>query len=62
VLGSPVNLAQRLESNAPRGGILISSRTNELIAGAIATVPKGGIPLKGMDQPVPVYEVPVSSS
>jgi adenylate cyclase len=61
VLGSPANLAQRLESNAPRGGILISSRTNELIGDAITTVPKGGIPLKGVDQPVPVFEVPVSS-
>jgi adenylate cyclase len=62
VLGSPVNLAQRLESNAPRGGILVSSRTAELVAGAIATVPKGAVPLKGVDQPVPVYEVPIVTS
>ena len=31
VLGSAVNLAQRLESNAPVGGILISERTCELV-------------------------------
>lgn len=57
VLGSPVNLAQRLEANAPRGGILVSARTNELIAGAIATRSRGAIPLKGLDVPVEVFEV-----
>jgi adenylate cyclase len=59
VLGAPVNLAQRLESNAPRGGILIADRTRELIAGAIPTIPRGAIPIKGMARDVPVHEVPV---
>jgi adenylate cyclase len=59
VLGADVNLAQRLESNAPPGGILISQRTQALLPAAISTVPAGAIPIKGMAHPVPVYEVTV---
>lgn len=61
VLGAPVNLAQRLEANAPRGGILIAKRTRELIGGALPTIPRGAIPIKGMAQEVSVYEVPVDT-
>jgi adenylate cyclase len=57
VLGADVNLAQRLESNAPPGGILISDRTHTLIPASIQTVSAGTIPIKGMAHPVPVYEV-----
>jgi adenylate cyclase len=37
VLGSPVNLAQRLEANAPVEGIMISQRTWELVKDHVAT-------------------------
>src|SRR5258708_5558648 len=57
VLGADVNLAQRLESNAPPGGILISDRTHTLILESIRTVSAGTIRIKGMAHPVPVYEV-----
>lgn len=61
VLGSDVNLAQRLESNAPLDGILISQRTYELLDGAIPTRPAGRIVVKGLDDPVEVHVVVVSA-
>jgi adenylate cyclase len=57
VLGSPVNLAQRLESMAPAGGILISERTHALLAGTVPAVPRGRSQFKGLEEPVPVFEV-----
>ena len=59
VLGSDVNLAQRLEANAPVGGILISHRTYELLNGAIPAKPLEPIKVKGLETPVQVYEVPI---
>ena len=60
-LGSNVNLAQRLETEAPVGGILISERTNELVQDRVETVSIGPIRVKGLDAPVPVYEVHLDS-
>jgi adenylate cyclase len=57
VLGSAVNLAQRLESNAPVDGILISERTYELVKDKVPTRSPGAIKVKGIDEPVTVYEV-----
>lgn len=62
VLGADVNLAQRLESNAPVGGILIAGRTAELIRGRIPTVAHGTIAIKGLQESVAVYEVPVDAA
>ena len=59
VLGADVNLAQRLESNAPVGGILIAQRTAELIEDRIPTIARGTIAIKGLGDQVPVFEVPV---
>lgn len=59
VLGSDVNLANRLESNAPVEGIMISRRTYELVKDVIPTVPHEPILVKGLDTPVEVYTVPV---
>ena len=42
-LGGVVNIAQRLESNAPVGGILISARTYDLLRGAVRTAEGSGI-------------------
>jgi adenylate cyclase len=57
VLGSAVNLAQRLETNAPAGGILISQRTYELVKGEIAAHPVGALKVKGIETPVSAHEV-----
>ena len=57
VLGADVNLAQRFESNAPVGGILISQRTKDLLDSSIATRSAGKIHVKGLDEPFDAYEV-----
>ncbi|HVN48016.1 MAG TPA: adenylate/guanylate cyclase domain-containing protein [Bacteroidota bacterium] len=59
VLGSDVNLANRLESNAPVEGIMISRRTYELIKDHIPTLPHEKILVKGLDTPIEVFTVPV---
>ncbi len=62
VLGSDVNLANRLESNAPVEGIMISKRTYELIKGQIPTEPHEPVLVKGLDTPIEVYTVPVDET
>ncbi len=57
VIGSAVNMAQRLESNGPVDGILISQRTWELVRDVFSTSPMKEIMVKGYEEPVPVYEV-----
>ncbi len=57
VLGSHVNLAQRLESNAPVGGVLVGAATWNLIKDEIPARPMGDIQVKGIDEPVSVYEL-----
>ncbi|NTV43135.1 MAG: adenylate/guanylate cyclase domain-containing protein, partial [Syntrophobacteraceae bacterium] len=59
VLGSSVNLAQRLEANAPIGGILISKDTYAHVKDHIPTRSLGEIRVKGIEDPVSVYEIPV---
>jgi adenylate cyclase len=60
VLGSDVNLANRLESNAPVEGIMISKRTYELIKGQIPVKQHEPVLVKGLDTPIEVYTVPVN--
>jgi adenylate cyclase len=57
VIGSVVNLAQRLESQAATGGILISKRTYELLDGDVDVEPVGPMTLRGVVEPVEVYRV-----
>jgi adenylate cyclase len=59
VLGSDVNLANRLESNAPVEGIMISRRTYDLVKDEIPTLPHEPVLVKGLDIPIEVYTVPV---
>lgn len=59
VLGADVNLAQRLEANAPVEGIMISQRTYELVKDQIQTRSLEPIQVKGLDKPIQVYEVVV---
>jgi len=62
VLGSAVNLAQRLESNSPINGIFISQRTYELVKGRVPTRPLGKIQVKGLDEGIDAYEINVSEA
>jgi adenylate cyclase len=59
VLGSDVNLANRLESNAPVEGIMISRRTYELVKDQVPTLPHEPVLVKGLETPIEVYTVPV---
>lgn len=59
VLGSDVNLAQRLESNAPVEGIMISQRTYELVKDQVKTRHLEPIMVKGLEKPISVWEVEV---
>ena len=57
VLGSDVNLAQRLEASATPGQIMISHKTYEHVKHAIQAREIGEIMVKGFEHPVQVYEV-----
>lgn len=57
VIGSNVNLAQRLEANCPPGGILISEEVRRQLRDEIAARPAGTIQAKGFSEPIPVYTV-----
>ena len=62
VLGSDVNLAQRLESNAPVEGIMISEATYRYVKDEVPIRPLEPIKVKGLDTPVVVYEVLVEGT
>ncbi|MBI3071534.1 MAG: response regulator [Deltaproteobacteria bacterium] len=55
-IGDSVNRAQRFESNAPPGGVLISTSTFERIE-AMADVEPTELRLKGIDEPVRAYKL-----
>lgn len=57
IIGNTVNLASRLESNAPAGGILISQETYLLIKDMYQCEEKGKIEVKGFKEPVETYLV-----
>jgi len=57
IIGGAVNLASRLEHEAPAGGILISADTHVLVEDAIACTPSGVIDIRGMAYPVETYTV-----
>lgn len=50
LLGRNVNLAQRLEGAAPRGGVLLSARTAALVHDQFSLVKAGALKLKGFDR------------
>ena len=57
VVGSAVNVASRLESAAPTGGILISRNTYRHVRGLFDVVELEPITVKGVSEPIPVYLV-----
>ncbi|MGY8997525.1 MAG: adenylate/guanylate cyclase domain-containing protein, partial [Alphaproteobacteria bacterium] len=57
VLGSPVNLAARLQSAAEADVILIDENTQNLVAGHVGTEKIDQIAPKGFVRPIQVYQV-----
>jgi class 3 adenylate cyclase/tetratricopeptide (TPR) repeat protein len=57
VMGTPVNLAARIESAAPPGGLLISHNTYRHVRGVFDVEIQTPITAKGFTEPVPVYLV-----
>jgi class 3 adenylate cyclase/tetratricopeptide (TPR) repeat protein len=57
VVGETPNLAARLQTLAPPGGIVISQTTHDLLHGRFETEALGAHALKGFAEPVPVFAV-----
>jgi adenylate cyclase len=57
VIGSHVNLASRLESNARPGQILVSRATRDALPPSLSLLPAGTITAKGFADPVEVFSV-----
>ena len=55
--GETVNLAARLQSVAPAGGVVISEATARLVSGYFETAETGVHVLKGIDRPVRAFTV-----
>jgi DNA-binding response OmpR family regulator len=55
VIGDAVNRAQRHESNAPKGGVLLSETTYALVKDFVLARETEGIALKGIEKPVSAY-------
>lgn len=56
-IGDAVNVASRLQSNAPAGTVLLSASTYDLVAGRVEVEPLDPIQVKGRQQPVAVYRL-----
>ena len=57
VIGDVVNRAQRFESAAPRGGVLVGERTYQATKDSFEFEPRPGLKLKGVAEPVNAYVV-----
>ncbi|MDQ7911319.1 adenylate/guanylate cyclase domain-containing protein [Phytohabitans sp. ZYX-F-186] len=57
VSGEVVNVAARLEQNAPPGAVLVGAQTRLAAGGSLDTEPVGPLVLKGKDAPVPAYRL-----
>jgi class 3 adenylate cyclase/tetratricopeptide (TPR) repeat protein len=56
-IGHTTNLASRMQALAPTGSIAISEQTRKLVEGYFALKPLGPTRVKGLGEPVNVYEV-----
>jgi class 3 adenylate cyclase/tetratricopeptide (TPR) repeat protein len=56
-VGHTANLAARMEAVAPTGSIAISEHTRQLVEGYFQLRPRGPTRIKGLNEPVDVYEV-----
>ena len=57
VVGETPNLAARLQSMAPPGGVVLGERTRRLLRGALELVDLGAHELKGFAAPVRIWQV-----
>ena len=57
MVGGTVNLASRLEHEAPPGGVLISFETYALVKDKVLCEERGNVQVKGIVQPVATYAV-----
>lgn len=57
IVGSPVNLAARIEGHAEGGKVLVSEHTLGLAGEAFITAAERSVTAKGIDKPVTVYEI-----
>jgi class 3 adenylate cyclase len=57
VIGAPVNLAARLESQAGRGEVLISQASYELVQDAVRILDTRAVTAKGFSEPVLAYSI-----
>ena len=57
MIGGTVNLASRLEHEAPPGGVLISFETYALVKDHVRCEERGQVQVKGIAQPVTTYAV-----
>jgi adenylate cyclase len=62
VIGAAVNLGQRMESNAPLGGILVTGVVKEKAGTGFSFGEKRKITVKGYDESIEAYEVIVSQN
>jgi class 3 adenylate cyclase len=56
-VGEQVGMAQRMESVAPPGGVMLSASTARLVDGAAALGEPAIVRIKGADEPVTVYRL-----
>ena len=57
MIGGTVNLASRLENEAPPGGVLVSFETYALVKDKVRCEERGQVQVKGLAQPVTTYAV-----
>jgi class 3 adenylate cyclase/predicted ATPase len=56
-IGHTTNLASRLEGLAHPGSVVVSANTYKLVEGYFECKPLGAARIKGIDEPVPIYEI-----
>ena len=62
VVGQTAHLAARMEQMAKPGSVLTTADTFQLAEGYVPMKPLGPVPVKGLADPVPVYEVTGASA
>ena len=60
VIGAAVNLGQRMESNAPAGGILVTAAVREKVKDKFDFTEKRDVTVKGYDETIEAYVVGLS--
>ncbi|MBI3327458.1 MAG: hypothetical protein HYZ81_12250 [Nitrospinae bacterium] len=57
VVGTPVNIASRLQAEASAGGIICGFSTYSLVHDRVPATPRGQLSLRGVAHPVEAYEI-----